>query len=84
MHVLRCERSTFFCEKCNRALPKSERETHDHCPRCNMVVAPAALEKHISIVHTKVSLISSHNMSSYIIQCEPRVSLSLILLSCLL
>lgn len=60
MHTLRCARHNWHCKLCNKILRLAEKESHSHCPECDMVVPREELAKHMDLAHRDVSSVLWH------------------------
>ncbi len=56
MHSLRCARSVFRCpvKECGKVLAAAEKDSHVHCPTCNVATTKADLPKHADVAHRKI------------------------------
>eukprot|EP00455_Lapot_gusevi_P015052 TRINITY_DN17597_c0_g1_i10.p1 TRINITY_DN17597_c0_g1~~TRINITY_DN17597_c0_g1_i10.p1 ORF type:complete len:263 (-),score=76.26 TRINITY_DN17597_c0_g1_i10:141-929(-) len=54
IHTARCARSNWRCAECGKVMPKSQKDSHVHCPQCHVGLEATELDKHIALTHRKV------------------------------
>lgn len=82
MHELSCARNNWRCTVCNKVFRPSAKETHTHCPKCNIGLTRDALEKHLDLTHKKVACACGEELEPDVFDTHQREVCTLRLQNC--